>query len=186
MKIVVDKFFQEEHISEVFNNPGPNIKGTRTLKDNISDLKAQIAANNRGIILLQNLIEEYSLKYVQKYMFFIQENAQKCVQEMLCQISRTNNMKEIDSVMEHDFMDDGTKIALKLTIDRKNKTANFDFNGSGFQVFNNTNCPKAVTKSAIIYCLRCLVNQEIPLNQGFYIFSFSEIYYFFFFFIKDV
>jgi len=63
-------------------------------------------------------------------------------------------------------MDDGTLIHLKLTINRVDKTAIFDFRESGPEVYANTNAPKAIVASAVIYCLRCLVNSEIPLNQG--------------------
>jgi 5-oxoprolinase (ATP-hydrolysing) len=64
-------------------------------------------------------------------------------------------------------MDDGTKIALKITIDRQKDTAIFDFNGTGVEVFGNINTPPAVTYSAIIYCLRCLLTgEDLPLNQG--------------------
>lgn len=75
-------------------------------------------------------------------------------------------MKEIDYVQETDYMDDGSQIKLKLTIDRVSRTALFDFSGSSYQVLANTNCPRAVTMSAILYCLRCLVDSDIPLNYG--------------------
>ena len=63
-------------------------------------------------------------------------------------------------------MDDGTPIAVKIVINNLDGSAIFDFNGTGSQVFGNCNAPPAVTYSAIIYCLRCLVNLDIPLNQG--------------------
>lgn len=63
-------------------------------------------------------------------------------------------------------MDDGSVIKLKLVIDRINRNAVFDFTGTSGQVIGNINCPRSVTKSAIIYCLRCLVDMDIPLNQG--------------------
>jgi 5-oxoprolinase (ATP-hydrolysing) len=75
-------------------------------------------------------------------------------------------MDIIDSVTETEFMDDGTAIRLKLTIDRNMRNAVFDFSGTGHQVLGNTNIPYSVTMSAIIYCLRCMVNKEIPLNEG--------------------
>jgi len=63
-------------------------------------------------------------------------------------------------------MDDGTPIALSVTIDRRTGSAVFDFEGTGAEVFANTNAPRAVTFSAVIYCLRCFVGRDIPLNQG--------------------
>lgn len=85
-KLVVDGKFQEEEVTKIFVNQtgaNPRIKGTRNLSDNLSDLKAQVAANNRGIALVQTLIEEYSLVYVQAYMKFIQDNAESSVRDML-------------------------------------------------------------------------------------------------------
>lgn len=78
-KIVENGQFQEEKVTErLMNQPNksnPLITGSRNLNDNISDFKAQVAANNRGIMLVKQLIEEYSLVYVQAYMRFIQQNA---------------------------------------------------------------------------------------------------------------
>lgn len=79
-KVVADGRFQQEGLTELLcNQPkdaNPAITGTRNLRDNISDLKAQIAANNRSIQLMHSLIQEYSLVYVQAYMRFIQRNAE--------------------------------------------------------------------------------------------------------------
>lgn len=63
-------------------------------------------------------------------------------------------------------MDDGSCIKVALTIDRAQGSASFDFSGTSPEMYSNCNAPKSVTSSAIIYCLRCLVNSDIPLNQG--------------------
>lgn len=63
-------------------------------------------------------------------------------------------------------MDDGSPITLALTIDRKQRQAVFDFTGTGFEVVGNTNAPRSITRSAILYCLRALIKEEIPLNSG--------------------
>ena len=63
-------------------------------------------------------------------------------------------------------MDDGTPIKLKLTLDRVHKKATFDFNGTGPEVLGNTNTPKSITRSAVLYCLRSLIGKNIPLNSG--------------------
>lgn len=66
-----------------------------------------------------------------------------------------------------DFMDDGTRIQLAITIDRRDGSATFDFHGTGPELFGNLNAPPAVTASAVIYCLRCLIpDVDIPLNQA--------------------
>lgn len=160
-KLVINQEFQEDFIEKVLR-----MGGSRCIGDNISDLKAQVAANNKGISLVNELIGEYGLDYVLGYMKFIQENAEECVRKMLVELSLRNNMLENDYVKEEDFMDDGTIISLKLTINRNTRSAIFDFSGTGLQVLANTNNPRSVTMSAIIYCLRCLVNKEIPLNSG--------------------
>jgi len=76
---------------------------------------------------------------------------------MLSKFSLAQGLPVVGSVSAEDFMDDGTRIALKITIDRKSGSAVFDFTGTGREVFGNVNAPPAVTYSAIIYCLRCLL-----------------------------
>jgi 5-oxoprolinase (ATP-hydrolysing) len=63
-------------------------------------------------------------------------------------------------------MDDGSELRLRLTVDGETGSAKFDFSGTDPEMYANANAPRAITSSAIIYCLRCLVNAEIPLNQG--------------------
>lgn len=75
-------------------------------------------------------------------------------------------MKEVDHVIAEDFMDGGAAIRLRLTIDRNDGSAIFDFTGTDAEIYGNINAPTSVTKSAVIYALRCMVKQEIPLNQG--------------------
>ncbi len=99
-------------------------------------------------------------------MKYIQDAAEESVRDMLCEISKKNGLDEIDKLESEDYMDDGTPISLSLTIDRKSRSATFDFSKSGHQMIGNCNAPRAVTYSAIIYCLRCLVKSDIPLNQG--------------------
>lgn len=155
-KIVKDGKFQIDELKERF-------KESRCLKDNIADLKAQIASTNRGIQLLKGLIKEFSLKTVQRYMTFIMENAERAVREMLKKFCKTQNSK---TVYAEDFMDDGSCIRLKVTLDEENENAIFDFTGTTSQVYGNTNAPRSITSSAVIYCLRCMVNEDIPLNHG--------------------
>ncbi|XP_039132018.1 LOW QUALITY PROTEIN: 5-oxoprolinase [Dioscorea cayenensis subsp. rotundata] len=172
-KLVEKGVFQEEGIINLLLSPRsddyscPKIPGTRRLQDNLSDLHAQVAANQRGIILIKELIEQYGLETVQSYMTYVQTNAEEAVREMLKAVS-SNLVKEKNSTVieEEDYMDDGSRIHLKLTIDGEKGEANFDFEGTSSEVYGNWNAPKAVTAAAVIYCLRCLVNVDIPLNQG--------------------
>ncbi|TMW56149.1 hypothetical protein Poli38472_008797 [Pythium oligandrum] len=165
--------FREQEIADILLQKGltddnglPRI-GTRNLRDNLSDLKAQVAANQRGVVLMNELVAEYSLPVVTAYMAYIQQAAENAVRNMLVEFSLAQKLPEVGSVYAEDFMDDGTKIALKITIDRPNASATFDFNGTGPEVYGNVNTPPAVAYSAIIYCLRCLIpGEDLPLNQG--------------------
>lgn len=161
MKLVKDGLFQEEDITRALANAG-----CRCVKDVISDLRAQVAANKKGITLVKELIASQGLTTVQSYMHHIQEAAAHAVRDMLKDIVRTHGVAEGETLKFVDCMDDGTEIKLSLSIDGKDGTAFFDFSESGAEVNGNTNAPRAVTSSAIIYALRCLVDQDIPLNQG--------------------
>ena len=173
-KLVEKGVFNEEGISELLLEPGKierepgesAMSGARNLADNISDLKAQVAANQRGIDLLLEMVDHYSLQTVQAYMKYIQENAEQVVRSMLQNLSLREGMDELDSLEAIDHLDDGSPIALKITIDRKDGSAVFDFSGTGPELWGNLNAPLAVTNSAILYGLRCLIRQDIPLNQG--------------------
>ncbi|KAL6987567.1 5-oxoprolinase, variant 2 [Sarracenia purpurea var. burkii] len=177
-KLVEKGIFQEEGIIKLLKYPSSedldhHIPGTRRLQDNLSDLRAQVAANQRGIFLIKELIEQYGLDTVQAYMIHVQVNAEAAVREMLKSVvnrvsSELTNGGESDSltIEEEDYMDDGSTIHLKLSIDRDKGDAVFDFSGTSPEVYGNWNAPEAVTAAAVIYCLRCLVNVDIPLNQG--------------------
>ena len=101
-------------------------------------------------------------------MQHIQSSAEEAVRNMLKDFSQSRSLPEIGSVSAEDFLDDGTPICLKITINRKDGSAVFDFDGTGHEIFGNLNAPPAVTASAVIYCLRCLLSGsvDIPLNQG--------------------
>jgi len=168
-KIVRAGQFQEVALTEALMAPAqhPGCTGTRLLQDNLSDLRAQIAANQKGIQLVSELIDQYGLDVVQAYMGHIQHNAEVAVREMLKIIGESAIEKTGCSVLlAADSMDDGSIIQLKISIDVESGEAIFDFEGTGTEVWGNINAPKAVTMSAIIYCLRCLVGHDIPLNQG--------------------
>lgn len=173
-KLVEKGVFQEDGIVKLLQHPCSDensgkrsIPGTRRLQDNLSDLRAQVAANQRGIVLIKELIEQYGLEVVQSYMTYVQLNAEEAVREMLKSVAskvKKENGKTV--IEEEDYMDDGSVIHLKLAIDSEKGEAAFDFEGTSSEVYGNWNAPEAVTKAAVIYCLRCLVNVDIPLNQG--------------------
>ncbi|CAG8227406.1 unnamed protein product [Penicillium nalgiovense] len=184
-KLVSEGKFDEERITELlYKKPAqyPNCSGTRCLADNLNDLKAQIAANKKGINLINTLIEEYGETVVQFYMHQIQDNAELSVRNLLKDVSKRFAGQELSAT---DYMDDGSPIQLNISIDGDKGEAIFDFEGTGPEVYGmverpsrgnlifieltmtgNINAPEAVTYSAIIYCLRCLISADIPLNQG--------------------
>ncbi|XP_069477903.1 5-oxoprolinase [Ambystoma mexicanum] len=168
-KLVKDGVFQEEAVTDALMSPGriPGSSGTRNLHDNLSDLRAQVAANQKGIQLVNELIDVYGLDVVQAYMTYIQANAEVAVRDMLRQFAaRWQEQTGSLEVEAEDHMDDGSPIRLRVQINKVEGSALFDFSGSGNEVFGNCNAPRAITLSALIYCLRCMVGQDIPLNQG--------------------
>lgn len=165
-KLVRDGHFDEETMTRLLSHEPaqyPSCSGARCLSDNISDLKAQIAANCRGIALIQDLMAEYGLQVVQTYMHAIQHTAELAVRALLKRLYEQNRGQPLEAL---DFMDDGTPIKLKITINPQDGSAVFDFAGTGPEVYGNWNAPIAITHSAIIYALRCMINSEVPLNQG--------------------
>ncbi|MCA9482611.1 MAG: hydantoinase B/oxoprolinase family protein [Nitrospina sp.] len=166
-KLVDAGKFQEEGISRILQHPGgkedggQTIPGTRALTENLSDLKAQIAANRRGIELLRELVAAHGLETVHAYMDYIRMSARLAVTECL---------RNLAGGVDREFraeerMDEGTVLRLRLKVSKEGKGV-FDFTGTGAEVKGNLNAPVAVTHSAVLYCLRCLVGGDMPLNQG--------------------
>ena len=152
-KIVNQFEFQEAQLRELFAE-------SRLLEDNISDLRAQVAANNQGIKLVNELMFEYSQELVLNFMTYIIDNSKHEVEKLISSF-------DLDELTAEDFLDDGSRIALKISLDKENKKAVFDFTGTQDELENNLNTPIAVVSSAVLYCLRVVLAKDIPLNQGF-------------------
>lgn len=149
-KIVKEGVFDDAGLHEILVDiPGsyPGCSGTRTLKDNIADLKAAIAANNRGIQLITALVKDYSWPVVEFYMEAIQNNAAQSVRQLLRTISRRFEGQDLQAT---DYLDDGTPLSLRITIDSDTGDAIFDFEGTGHEHYGNLNCPPAVMYSGIM------------------------------------
>jgi 5-oxoprolinase (ATP-hydrolysing) len=134
-KLVSEGKFNEKRIIELlYDEPAryPGCSGTRCLADNLNDLKAQIAANQKGISLISGLIEDYGEEVVQFYMHNIQDNAELSVRNLLKDVSRRFEGKDLNA---KDFMDDGSPIQLKITINAEKGEAVFDFDGTGPEVY---------------------------------------------------
>ena len=164
-KLVSEGAFREDEMRRLLSEVPSQYEGcsgTRRLQDNISDLKAQIAANAKGILQIKALISEFGVSEVHRYMYGIQDAAAQSVRELLKGMVVKFGSEPLHAV---DYMDDGTKIELTVTISADG-SAVFDFAGTGPHVLGNTNAPMAITNSAIIYCLRAMMATDIPLNQG--------------------
>jgi 5-oxoprolinase (ATP-hydrolysing) len=144
----------------------------RKIEDNLNDLRAQVAANARGIQLIRELMRDAGTNETREYMRFCQINAELAVRETLKAFASKILAKRNDTTSDQvivkasDFMDDGSEIKLSLTLNSKDGSAIFDFAGTSPEVLGNWNAPPAVTVAAVIYALRCIVDEPIPLNQG--------------------
>ncbi len=129
----------------------------RNPTQNVADLKAQVAACQKGIDELKNLIGVYGLNVVQSYMKHVQANAEESVRRVLDRLD--DGAFSIDT-------DAGDRIQVKISVDRQAREASIDFKGTSPQTTSNFNAPAAVTRAAILYVFRCLVGEDIPLNDG--------------------
>lgn len=164
-KMVKEGVFDEEGLIEIlYEIPGsyPGCSGTRTLRDNIADLKAAISSNKRGIQLINALIQEYTWPVVKFYMEAIQNNAAQSVRDLLKVFSKRFEGQNLEAV---DYLDDGTALSLKVSIDGDSGDATFDFTGTGPEHFGNLNCPPAVMYSGIMVSYnRLLASTVITLT----------------------
>ncbi|GAD95409.1 hypothetical protein ANI_1_1666074 [Paecilomyces variotii No. 5] len=164
-KLASEGKFDEEGITKILVHDPAQYEGcvgSNSINDNLSDLKAQIAANQRGSLLIQELFAAYGTKVVQSYMAAIQRTAELAVRRYLKKVamSHPHPLKAVD------YLDDGTEIHLEVRIDAADGSAEFDFTGTGPETYGNRNAPSSLVYSAIIYVLRAMINEEIPLNQG--------------------
>ncbi|NES40417.1 hydantoinase B/oxoprolinase family protein, partial [Moorena sp. SIO2C4] len=129
----------------------------RNLTQNIADLQAQIAANEKGVQELRQMVAHYGLETVQAYMGYVQDNAEESVRRVIDVLTDGSFSYELDG---------GAKIQVTITIDRDNRSAKIDFTGTSAQLDSNFNAPSAVCKAAVLYVFRTLVDDDIPLNAG--------------------
>lgn len=164
-KLVSEGHFDEEGIVELFNKvaENPGCSATRNINHNLNDLRAQVSANKKGISLVENLFDEYGKEFVQYYMRAITYNAEKVVREFFKKEYVKRQGQPLEAV---DYFDDGTKVQLKITIDGDKGEADFDFTGTGPETYGPMNTPVSITHSCVIYVVRCLIDLNIPLNQG--------------------
>ncbi|KAI1798194.1 cytoplasmic protein [Ganoderma leucocontextum] len=165
-KIVNDGVFDRKGLEvHMIERPAqyPGSSGCRNIRDVESDLKAQVAANHKGIQLIQQIVGDYGLETVQEYMYHIRANAESSVRNLLRDVVKRAGTNILESV---DYLDDGSPIQLKVEINEKDGSAVFDFEGTGCEMRGNLNAPISVVHSAVIYCMRAMLDMDIPLNAG--------------------
>ena len=154
VKLIEQGQFCEAAITELLQSgPYP----VRNLAQNLADLRAQVAANKRGVQELHRMVDHYGENQVQAYMQHVQDNAAEAVRRV------------IDVLSDGEFTyttDEGTQIHLTIAINHSKKSARIDFTGTSSQQDNNVNAPLAVCKAAVLYVFRTLVDDDIPLNAG--------------------
>jgi len=153
MKIVEDGRFLEKEIREIFKKAK-----ARKTDENISDIKAALSANQKGISLMKEIWQKYSKDVTDAYMEYIQNISKKAVGKLLDKMI-TKRLRAFD------YLDDGSRIEVEIF--KKGKKTVFDFTKSSIESFTNQNTPFSVTASAIVYVLRTLLKEDLPLNQGF-------------------
>ena len=129
----------------------------RNAEQNLADLRAMIAANEKGVQELRRMVEHFGLDVVHAYMRHVQDNAEEAVRRV------------IDVLKPGEFsyeMDSGAVIRVRIDIDHVARSANIDFSGTSAQLPNNFNAPAAVCMAAVLYVFRTLVDDDIPLNAG--------------------
>ncbi|MBE3010935.1 hydantoinase B/oxoprolinase family protein [Microbispora sp. NEAU-D428] len=124
---------------------------------NLADLRAQIAANAKGVEEVGAMIGHFGLDVVRAYMRHVQDNAESAVRAVIDALSEGRYRYETDS---------GAVIAVRVSVDRARRTATIDFTGTSPQLGTNLNAPSAVVTAAVLYVFRTLVADEIPLNDG--------------------
>jgi 5-oxoprolinase (ATP-hydrolysing) len=124
---------------------------------NINDIKAQVAANEKGVQELHKMVAYFTLPVVKAYMQHVQDNAAESVRRVIDRIH--------DASFEYE-MDQGTWIKVKIRVDKDKREATVDFTGTSPQQNSNFNAPEPVTRAAVLYVFRVMVDDEIPMNGG--------------------
>jgi 5-oxoprolinase (ATP-hydrolysing) len=154
VKMVDQGTFREKEMRALL---GSGKYPARNVDQNIADLAAQVAANEKGVQELRRMVKDFGLTVVHAYMDHVRANAAEQVRRVI------DRLKDGKFTYE---MDDGAKIAVSVTVDRKNRRAKVDFTGTSKQLANNFNAPSAVAKAAVLYVFRTLIDDEIPMNDG--------------------
>ena len=154
VKLVAQGVLQEAHMVALLQS---GEYPSRNPQQNMADLKAQIAANEKGVQELRKMVDQYGLDVVQSYMGYVQDNAEESVRRVITRLKNGEFTLPLDN---------GAQIRVAIRVDAANRTAEVDFTGTSAQQTNNFNAPTAVCMAAVLYVFRTLVNDDIPLNAG--------------------
>jgi 5-oxoprolinase (ATP-hydrolysing) len=147
------RFREKELVELLTDHPYP----VRNVTQNVADLKAQIAANEKGVADLRKMVADFGLDVVEAYMGHVQDNAAESVARVI----------ETLSDCEYEYpTDTGQVIRVKISVDRDKREATVDFTGTSDAIANNFNAPEPVARAAVLYCFRVMVEKPIPMNAG--------------------
>ncbi|NEX60580.1 hydantoinase B/oxoprolinase family protein [Noviherbaspirillum galbum] len=147
------RFLEEETIALLSSGKHP----CRNVKQNIADLQAQIAANQKGVEELLKMVDHFSLEVVQAYMKHVQDNAEEAVRRVISALKDSSYTYRLDN---------GAVIKVAIRVNQQDRSADIDFTGTSPQLNNNFNAPRSICMAAVLYVFRTLVDDEIPLNAG--------------------
>jgi 5-oxoprolinase (ATP-hydrolysing) len=153
-KLVDRGRFREKELYDLLTNAQ---YPARNPLQNVNDLKAQIAANEKGVQELHKMVAQFSLPVVHAYMKHVQDNADESVRRV------------IDALHDCDFSyeaDQGNVVNVRITVDKERREATVDFSGTSPQQGSNFNAPAPVTRAAVLYVFRVMVDDDIPMNAG--------------------
>jgi 5-oxoprolinase (ATP-hydrolysing) len=152
--LVRDGVFREDETRRLLTDaPFPS----RSPEMNLADLRAQVAANEKGVAEVRAMIDHVGLDVVQAYMRHVQDNAEQAVRRVIDRLHDGHHRYE---------MDGGAVIEVSVRVDRHSRSATVDFTGSSPQCATNLNAPRSVATAAVMYVFRTLVDDDIPLNDG--------------------
>jgi len=129
----------------------------RNVEQNLADLRAQLAANRQGVRQLEKAVERHGFDTVTRYLGFVRENAATSVRRLIGRLGNGSFDYELDS---------GEFIRVRVSVDTDARKARVDFSGTSPQSDSNFNAPAAVTRAAVLYVFRSLIEEEIPMNEG--------------------
>ncbi len=158
VKLVDRGIFLEEEVRSLLTTGGGTTPyPSRNPQQNLADLRAQIAANEKGVQELSKMVGQFGLDVVQAYMRHVQDNAEESVRRVITQLKDGQFTLKLDN---------GAQISVSVKVNVAERSAVIDFAGTSAQQTNNFNAPRAVCMAAVLYVFRTLVDDDIPLNAG--------------------